>query len=458
MVKKLFFYITFITFFIVALFIIMLFFIENKYSNEVLNDISISKYEDEYKANFNYLHLIQNMINNKEEQLFNNFTDIKKEQILSYINSISALIPAVKDKKSLIDYLATMPITIKIINQQHIVTISNDILSIGEKFNFPCDPIDNGYGICSKIVNEKVYGIIYNFKTGDFIEGETKANPLKSKDIEQTLYNFIKIIPNIIIYKDRHDLTKLKNDDFYIMEYEKFLNLFYGIQINSTKIKKFANSVVNKIKNYEISLFYNIIALISVLIIITILFYWFFYGKIKVADKLYNEYSTNAKYDKLTKALNRYAFEDEFRVSSYLRLSIVDLDNFKYINDTFGHSIGDKVLKEFVLLIKKYFKHSVLGRWGGDEFVLLTSYTKDEMINALAQINKKLFELQKSFDKEMEKTISASLGSTIIESRQEFEELFKKADLALYKVKKSHKGNIVFYEEIDYVRIEKDDL
>ena len=458
MVKRLFFYITFLTFFIVVFFVFILFFIEHKYSNEVLNDMSVGKYEDEYKVNFDYLHLINDMIKSKKEQLFDNYANIKKEQTLSYISSINTLIPAIKDRKLLSDYLATMPITIKIVNRKYIIIASSNVQNIGKHIKLPCNPLNNRHKVCSKIVNEKIYGAIYNHKTNNFIVGETEINPSKSKEIKLSLNNFIKIIPNIIIYRDRSDVIKFNDNNFYMMEYEKFLDLFYGIKINSNKIKRFANNIINKIKKYEISLFYNIIILLCILVFITFLLYWFFYSKIKIADRLYNEFSTNAKYDKLTQTLNRYAFEDEFKTGSYLRLSIVDLDNFKYINDNFGHNIGDKVLKEFASLIKKYFENCTVGRWGGDEFLILTSYTKDEMRDALMQINKKLFEFQKSFDKKMEKIVSASIGSVVIESRKEFEELFKKADLALYKVKKSHKGNIVFYEEIDYVRIEKDDL
>ncbi len=458
MVKRLFFYITFITFFIITLFIIMLFYVEHKYSNEVLNDISISRYEDEYKANLKYLNLIKNMIKNKKEQLFKNHLSIKKEQVLSYISSINSLMPIAKNHNSLTDYLFTLPVTIKIVNQKHITITSNDILSVGKKIKLPCDPLDDGYGVCSKFTNEKIYGVIYNHKTDNFIIGESIANPLKSKEIKSSLYNFIKIIPNIVIYQNKKDLVKLTNDNFYIMEYEKFLDIFYGIKINSNKIKIFADSVINKTKKYEISIFYNILILLAILAFITSLFYWFFYTKIKIADRLYNEYSTNARYDKLTGTLNRYALEDEFKTNSYLRLSLLDLDNFKYINDNFGHHIGDAVLKEFVSSVKKYFQDCMLGRWGGDEFVMLTSYTKDEIKNALKQVNSKLLELQKSFDSDMKQIVSASMGSVMIESHQNFEELFKKADLALYKVKKSHKGDIVFYEDIDYVRIEKDDL
>ena len=458
MVKRLFFYITFITFFIIILFALTLFLIGHKYSSKVLNDISVSKYEDEYKVNFRYIHLIENMIKNKKEQLFNDYVNIKKGETLGYINSINSLLPAIKDEKSLIEYLATIPITVKIVNQKNIITISNDILSLKKHIKLPCNPLNSGYGVCSKIIDKKLYTVMYNYQTGSFIMGEMGANPLKSQELKLSLYNFIKIIPNIILYKDKKDLAKLTEKNFYIMIYEEFLNLFYGIKINSNKIKKFADKVVKKLKKYKASLFYTIFILITFLIIITSIFYWFFYKKIKVADKLYEEYSTNAKYDKLTKTLNRYAFENEFKINSYLRMSLLDLDNLKYINDNFGHSMGDKVLKKFVLLVKDYFEDCILGRWGGDEFVMLTSYTKDEMISAILQINKQLLEFQKSFDKDMKQIVSVSVGSVMIESHQEFEELFKKADLALYKVKKSHKGDIVFYEEIEYIRIEKADL
>ncbi len=458
MVKRLFFYITFITLFIIALFVIMLFYVEHRYSSEVLNDISISRYEDEYKANLKYLNLIKDMVKNKKEQLFNNHVNIKKEQVLSYINSINSLIPVVKNNKSLTDYLFTLPIVIKIVNQQHVAVASNDILSVEKKIELPCDPIEDGYGVCNKTTDDKIYGVIYNHKTGYYIVGESIANPLKSKEIRRSLYDYIKIIPNIVIYKNKEDLIKFTKENFYMMEYEKFLDIFYGIKIDSNKIKRFADSVIDKTKKYEVSIFYNILILLVILILITSLFYWFFYTKIKIADRLYNEYSTNARYDKLTGTLNRYAFENKLKSSSYLRLSLLDLDNFKYINDNFGHHIGDIILKEFVLSVKKYFQDCILGRWGGDEFIMLTSYTKDEIKSALKEINNKLFKLQKSFDNDMKKVVSVSIGSVEIEPYQNFEELFKKADLALYKVKKTHKGDVIFYEDIDYIRIEKSDL
>ena len=458
MVKRLFFYITFITFLILILFIFTLFYLGDAYSGKMVNDISVSKYEDEYKVNFKYIHLIENIIKNKKKQLFDHYTNIKEEEILGYINSINSLLPVIKDEKSLTKYLATMPITIKIVNQKNIITVSNDILSLKKRIKLPCNPLNNGYGVCNKIIDKTLYTVMYNYKTDSYVMGEIEVNPLKSKELKLSLYNFIKIIPNIIIYKDKKDLVKLTKKNFYIMKYEDFLDLFYGIKINSDKIKKFADIVVKKLKKYKASLFYSIFILIIFLTIITSIFYWFFYKKIKIADKLYEEYSTNAKYDKLTKTLNRYAFENEFKISSYLRLSLLDLDNLKYINDNFGHNMGDEILKEFVSLVKKYFEDCILGRWGGDEFVMLTSYAKDEMISALIQINNSLLEFQKSFDKDLKKIVSTSIGSVKIDSHKEFEELFKKADLALYKVKKSHKGDIVFYEEIEYIRIEKGDL
>ena len=458
MVKKLFFYITFITFVTIFLFVIALFFLEHKYSGEILKDIYNSKYDDEYKANYKYASLIVNMIKNKKKQLAHNYENVKKEQLLSYINSINSFTINIKNREQISDYLSNIPVKIKIADENYSVVASNDVLSIAQKTILPCNPLNLGYGICNKKKNNTLYSVMYSYKFNYFIIGEANVDPWQSSKIKKTLYNYIKIIPNIIIYQNKKDLSNFTSDNFYILKYENFTDLFYGIKINSSKIEKFANNIIKRIKKYENFLSYEMLILLGTLGLITLLFYWFFYRKIKTADRLYTEYSLGAKIDKLTGVYNRYGFEEELKISSFLRFCLLDLDNFKYINDTFGHDVGDKVLKKFISYLQEDFKNNTIGRWGGDEFMLLTSYTKDEIKDNLKNINDKLSKFQKSFDKYMQKQLSLSIGSVLFEEHQDFEDLFKKADLALYKVKKSLKGSITFYEEIEYIRIEKEDL
>ena len=92
------------------------------------------------------------------------------------------------------------------------------------------------------------------------------------------------------------------------------------------------------------------------------------------------ELSRQARRDDLTGLLNRLAFKEAFlraqalcrRNGSSLALALIDFDHFKAINDTFGHALGDRVLRQAAQLIVRSLRQSdVVGRWGGDEFVVL---------------------------------------------------------------------------------------
>jgi diguanylate cyclase (GGDEF)-like protein len=108
-------------------------------------------------------------------------------------------------------------------------------------------------------------------------------------------------------------------------------------------------------------------------------------------------------------------------------------------------------------MLKKYFDNDLIGRWGGDEFLVCTNKSKREIIKIVENINKSLLFLQKRFDHDTKKILSVSIGACDNE-KLPFEKRFTNADLALYKIKKSTKGNIAFYADLDYVKIEKDDL
>lgn len=92
------------------------------------------------------------------------------------------------------------------------------------------------------------------------------------------------------------------------------------------------------------------------------------------------ELARRSRHDVLTGVLNRFAFQEAFhrvqalsrRNQSALALAILDFDRFKWINDQFGHPLGDRVLIQAAQLIVQTLRRSdVIGRWGGDEFVVL---------------------------------------------------------------------------------------
>lgn len=143
----------------------------------------------------------------------------------------------------------------------------------------------------------------------------------------------------------------------------------------------------------------------------------------------------------------------EFLASSRMKDGIhlfvlMDLDNFKQINDTFGHQYGDQVLKEVADVLRKRFRRDdILGRLGGDEFTaLLLNATSFEVMEPV--FRELCNELKKTYTKDGKSvTISASFG--IAEAPKygtAFGELYEKSDLMLYKVKESTKNGYQAYK------------
>lgn len=126
---------------------------------------------------------------------------------------------------------------------------------------------------------------------------------------------------------------------------------------------------------------------------------------------------------------------------------LLDLDNFKQINDTFGHQYGDQVLKEVADVLRKTFRRDdILGRLGGDEFVfLLRSVPGFQVMEPI--FTKLCRQLQKTYTKDGKSvTISASLGVACAPGQgSTFTELYSKSDQALYEVKNQLKNGYRLY-------------
>ncbi|WP_179632136.1 GGDEF domain-containing protein [Clostridium peptidivorans] len=159
--------------------------------------------------------------------------------------------------------------------------------------------------------------------------------------------------------------------------------------------------------------------------------------------------------DKLTGLVNRYyllsLFEDYLnkydKNNFMLGVLFLDLDGFKPVNDNFGHDVGDKVLKEISnRLIKCTRNIDTVARIGGDEFVILIPNIADDII--LKIIASRVIEVinEKICINNHEFTIGVSIGISIYsKDGLEIDELIKKADIAMYRVKKAEKNGYGFY-------------
>ena len=132
-------------------------------------------------------------------------------------------------------------------------------------------------------------------------------------------------------------------------------------------------------------------------------------------------------------------------------LFMIDVDNFKEINDHFGHRTGDNVLVDIATKIKKTFRDSdIVGRVGGDEFiVLMTNLDKAWLANNKAQelINSLQYDCQRNGESVL---MTSSVGVVVFTGGQaSLEDLYSEADAALYKAKNLGKNRFVFSEDSD---------
>lgn len=156
--------------------------------------------------------------------------------------------------------------------------------------------------------------------------------------------------------------------------------------------------------------------------------------------------------DPLTGLWNRVYLERMVKMCLESRkkgsLFMLDLDNFKLINDTYGHQEGDQVLKEFARTIQKYAKdEDIVCRIGGDEFMI---YTMEETRVYLENKAEKIIaHMSRFFDEqEYETNSSVSIGiAKYPEDGEDFQALYNAADKALYYVKQNGKDSYHFFSD-----------
>jgi diguanylate cyclase (GGDEF)-like protein/PAS domain S-box-containing protein len=160
--------------------------------------------------------------------------------------------------------------------------------------------------------------------------------------------------------------------------------------------------------------------------------------------------------DELTGLYNRRGFlafceqhlNSLHRTNKGLAVVYADLDGLKQINDSFGHKEGDRALMKTAELLKETFRSSdVLGRWGGDEFTVLSSIEPDGSVEQLISRLERKFENYNAANGSSYK-LSLSIGVAQLrpDGTQSIEDLMARADKAMYENKRRKKSNIQSYE------------
>ncbi|ANQ85855.1 diguanylate cyclase [Azoarcus olearius] len=165
-----------------------------------------------------------------------------------------------------------------------------------------------------------------------------------------------------------------------------------------------------------------------------------------------DEASRLMRHDTLTNALNRRGLEDMFgkessraqRHHTGLCLALLDLDNFKRLNDTLGHSSGDGALLHLATVVRRLLRpHDTLARYGGEEFVIL--YPDADLAQAEAALIRLQRELTRSFfmSNQQKIVITFSAGVTPVILGEPLEQALARADAAMYRAKQNGKNQVV---------------
>jgi diguanylate cyclase (GGDEF)-like protein len=178
--------------------------------------------------------------------------------------------------------------------------------------------------------------------------------------------------------------------------------------------------------------------------------------ELKERHRIEARLSEIAHFDSVTLLPNRHSFNNQidrallnhkYNLEKFA-VMYIDLDNFKYVNDTFGHHIGDLLLAKIAERLRKTVRQAdFVARLGGDEFVIIMSdFTDNSKISEVAE--KILAALQTPFTLEgREAFIGASIGITICpDNGEDRETLQRQADSAMYQAKSLGKSNFQFYQ------------
>lgn len=298
---------------------------------------------------------------------------------------------------------------------------------------------------------------------------------------KQTLPKIIEMIGENLIgsIHERSDFYKLEMDNTNIVEFDD-LSQIAGIKIDETILAKLQSSfditktVIAEIRRGD-KIYGNLALLFTKGAVFQRNTYFNIYLKqlgvfidkcqleheLSLKELEAQHLATRMKKDILTNAYNRTAITtlltDRITVANSAKIKcyfiLLDIDNFKSINDKYGHQIGDKVLQLFVDRINAEIrKKDILIRYGGDEFILYLENLQDD--KEAEKFMQRLFKLlvdpyivsSKEFPLPLNIELSLSAGiSRFPLNGKNVKELIRKADFMMYEVKKSGKNNFAFF-------------
>ncbi|MGB3751842.1 MAG: sensor domain-containing diguanylate cyclase [Arcobacteraceae bacterium] len=297
-----------------------------------------------------------------------------------------------------------------------------------------------GVALKTKYINDMLrsfrqrYGFKVTFfnKNGDVVLSEKGYNNYKS--IQST--PILKPFKEQIITKESNTIEIEKDQENFIIhtKYIEELHLYLTVE---AKVSDYASDL-RKV------LYFNLFASLGIVLFIVIVLY-------RIIHRHNIKLEEMAFFDPLTNIYNRRIFLKKLQESLLFAdkqkqkfcVVFIDIDDFKNINDTKGHHIGDEVLK----LISKEIKSSlrnidIIARWGGEEFVILLPNIKIEDGQKLTERIRLVIEHSIQIQELLSSNITVSIGITEFKEHDTIDTIVKRADEAMYTSKKMGKNQV----------------
>jgi len=253
------------------------------------------------------------------------------------------------------------------------------------------------------------------------------------KEVQERLYTQYK---ELLIHNPGTTLKYSDGNEEYLVhsKYIKELNLYLIVQ---AKVSDFTSGVLE-------TFYLNLLTTLLVTLIIILLIY-----------KMINRHSAKlekfANYDELTQIQNRRVFDENLQQTLLINgrkpvknsILFLDVDDFKKINDSFGHEVGDKVLIRLAKVLKESVREmDLVCRWGGEEFIISLVDASLEDSKKIAEKIRVNIESDSLLNAYIHYSVTASFGLTQIQERDTLEKILQRVDNALYTAKEEGKNRV----------------
>ena len=297
-----------------------------------------------------------------------------------------------------------------------------------------------GVGLKTSYINDMLkyfrerysFSVFFIDNSGEVLIAEQGVDKVQQLSSHEELKKLVPEITN----KEKQLFEYSHKGESYLLTTKYIAELDFYLIVGA-KVDHFTQSVKD-------AFYFNIIIslLITALITVIVILY---------VRNIHRKLHKLASNDALTGLPNRRTFHNQLEHSILLKarrqqslsLVFIDVDDFKMINDSQGHEVGDKVLLQVASLLKQAIrKTDFIARWGGEEFIVLLIDTPLENAQLIAEQFREKIASNTHLQQQSQKQVTISLGVTQAKDSDDANSLFKRVDDALYQAKRNGKNKV----------------